>query len=199
MWLTSARRKLAGLQNGQGRWSFPSLWHWWGHSWKTVSTSGLLSKGDVWAYWREFIKGPQGWLRDWSIRKIWQAGTPQPREQIAWGNLVSEVHTWWESEEKMEPFPVVSNVCIRDNENKLKCMQFPLNIRKKILLWGLPRTGTGWAGRLWSHHPWRKEVLTWSWATGTWWPFLDWEDRKYHLQQLLLSSTILQFFCERYF
>jgi len=29
------------LPAGQGRWSFPSAQHWWGHTWSTVSTSDI--------------------------------------------------------------------------------------------------------------------------------------------------------------
>lgn len=134
-----------------------------------------------------------------SLEKSDRAGTPQPREQMVrggscqWGKYLMG--------EQREDGAISSCAQSLDqrNQHKLKCRQFPLNIRKKFL----PSPGTG---RLRSHHPWRKDVLTWSWATGPSWPCFSWKAGKDHLQQLFylqpsfsssvkdISNKIKQFF-----
>ena len=52
------------LPAGQGRGSFPSTQHWWGHTCSAVSSSGLPSISEVQSYWRESNKGPRRWRRD---------------------------------------------------------------------------------------------------------------------------------------
>lgn len=54
-----------------------------------------------------------------------------------------------------------------------------------FLLWGWPRTGTGWAERLWNLHPlwYSKAVQTQSWPTGPPWLRM--------LDQMFLPSWII--------
>ena len=60
----------------QGRGSFPSIWHWWGHTWSPASSSGLLSARETWTYWSQSCEGPQRWWRDCStspMRNGWES------------------------------------------------------------------------------------------------------------------------------
>jgi len=72
------KKKLIALrkawQAGQGRWSFPSTLPWWGLTWSTVSSSGLLSTKKTEISWKESSGGPQRWWRAWRTslkRKGW--------------------------------------------------------------------------------------------------------------------------------
>ena len=63
------------LPAGQGRWPLPSAQHWWGHTWSTVSSPGLLSTRETWTCWRESSEGPWRWLSSCSIfdmRRSWE-------------------------------------------------------------------------------------------------------------------------------
>lgn len=52
-----------------GRWSFLWAQHWWGHTWRAASSSGLLSMAKSQIYWRASGEGPLRWSR---IRNIFQ-------------------------------------------------------------------------------------------------------------------------------
>jgi len=64
------------LPAGWERWSLPSTYHWWDHTWSAASSSGLPSTKETQAKWRESNKGVQEWWRDWTIspvRKAWES------------------------------------------------------------------------------------------------------------------------------
>lgn len=73
-------------QPDQGKWSFFSAQHWWGHKWMTASGSDLPSTRNIWTYRSDSRIGPQR-LRDWSISCKRRAETFQPGEKT-WGFLI---------------------------------------------------------------------------------------------------------------
>jgi len=64
---TASRAVLGGMPVGQGRWSFPSVWHSWGFIWGAGSISGLPSARETWTCRAESSKWPQRLVRDWSV------------------------------------------------------------------------------------------------------------------------------------
>lgn len=66
------------LPAGWRRSSFPSTLHWW-DIWGDVSSTGLPSTGEIWAYWSKSSRGTGKWLWDW--REAERAVAAQPEEK----------------------------------------------------------------------------------------------------------------------
>jgi len=95
------------LPEGWGRGSFPSAQHWWGHTWSTLSSSGLPSTREPWTYWRQSSEGQWRWLRDWNISPMkndWESWDCSAwRREGSGGILAMYTNTWSEAAKKMEP------------------------------------------------------------------------------------------------
>lgn len=83
-----------------GRLFLPSTQDWWGHTWRSLSSSGLLSKRDTWIYHLELNKISQRRdCRNSLIRKDWEAW-----DCLGWGREGTQyMDIWKESVKKTEP------------------------------------------------------------------------------------------------
>lgn len=159
----------------QGIWTFFCTQHWWDHAWNSVSSSGLLSTGEIWSYQRESIKWPQVRSKDWRIslmRKVWKTWKCLPWRKKS---LKGTHQCVWMSERNVQRkearlFPLVFRDRTRGNGKNETGRQ-----RNTCLLWGWLNAVTDCPERSRNIHSWRysKAIWTWSWAVCSWWPCLS--------------------------
>jgi len=189
------------LSAGWGRSFFPSTQHWWGHTWSTVSSPGLLNTRETWASWRDSNEGPSRWFRVWSIwytKKGWQGC-----DCLTWkteGSVrISSMHinTCKEGAKRMEPdFSVIPSDRTRGNGqwNTGDSVWISGNT---LFLSGWLSTGIGCSGKLWIPPPWKYRKASWMWSctTSSKWPCMNRGAGPDDLQRCLPTSTTLCF-CE---
>jgi len=115
-----------------GRVTSLSAEHWWRHTSRAVSSSGLLSTRNMWTYWSKSIKGPQICLRDWSIFHVmwgWESWDCLDWKREGSGGILSLcTNTWWEGVKEMKPVVPIDRA--RSNGHKLNHMKLYPNTRK---------------------------------------------------------------------
>lgn len=90
------------LSSGGERWSLPAIQHWCIHTWSTLTSSGLLSTKETWAYWWRVQQRAMGWLRSKNTsctRRGWESW-----DSLGWrrGGLGRSSQGIWITEEKVQ-------------------------------------------------------------------------------------------------
>lgn len=87
---------------GQERWFFPSVQHWWGCTWFTGSSS-KFPRRETWAWCRQSSEGlPRSW-RNWSISVMMRAGTVRLEKRRLCVISSMAINPLWESTTRTQP------------------------------------------------------------------------------------------------
>ena len=119
------------LPAGLGRWLFPSTKHWWGHTWRILSSSGLLRRKEMRTHWRESGEGLWGSLRDWTWEEAERVGTVQPgKKKEALRAILSVcMNIWWGGKEDGARFLLVApSGRTRGTGHKLQYSKYAIQI-----------------------------------------------------------------------
>lgn len=86
--------------SGQGIWTFFCTQRWWGHTWSSVFSSGLLIIGEIWSYWGESIKWPQVCSYKERLEEL---GIFTPEKKEPGGSSSMSINAWKECAKKRKP------------------------------------------------------------------------------------------------
>lgn len=130
--------------------SFPFIQQWWGHSWCTVSSSGLYSMRETWTCCKEPSKRHWWWLKNWYIssyeerlRDLGLSRLEKRRTGRSWSICTN---TWGEGVKKMGPgcfqlCPVTGEAAMSTNWNTTKHKWVIFHCEDEALEWVAQR---GW-------------------------------------------------------